>query len=546
MKKCLTILLVVALVVAAVTAGAAGYIWYRNNHVFVQGDAYPITAQSLDLREQPITKAYYDELHALLPGCQVLWNVPFQGGFHPSDTQKLTVGSLSQADAQDLAYFPQLKTLEIPAVQADTDYSLLESIQKTYPDCEILYQVNLGGKSYPLDTATLDLMPGEYTLEALTKNLGHLPQVETVIQRVDGPVDPALEEAYPHIDFQYIVTILGQEYGQDTTQIDLSALTAADIDTVGAQLALLPNLETVELMGEDGSQLTLEEVSALQALAPETAFHYSFDFYGQTLSTTDQEVILTGKSIGQEGLPQVRQVLDLMQNCQRFVLENCKIPNEDLAKLREDYRGKTNIVWRVYFGDGGSCLTDREVIKAVYGLKDSNSKDLIYCEGARYCDFGHNEYLNNCDFVAGMPNLEAIILSGSPIKSLKPFEGLKKLEFLEIAFCGYIDDVSPLSGCESLKMLNISATKVKDLSPLYDLGLTHLSAKNPKTTQQDRDTFLEKNPDCWASFQSEGDAVQPYGKGWRYDENNEYLPYYAKLRSKEIFDYAVIMNTTRW
>ena len=46
MKKTLvTVLVVIALVLALGIAGAVGFVWYRNNHVFVEGDAYEIAAQ---------------------------------------------------------------------------------------------------------------------------------------------------------------------------------------------------------------------------------------------------------------------------------------------------------------------------------------------------------------------------------------------------------------------------------------------------------------------------------------------------------------------
>ena len=38
----------------------------------------------------------------------------------------------------------------------------------------------------------------------------------------------------------------------------------------------------------------------------------------------------------------VRNALDLLKNCKRFVLENCQISNETMAKLRDDYRDRTN------------------------------------------------------------------------------------------------------------------------------------------------------------------------------------------------------------
>ena len=39
-KKVVAVLAVIALVLALVVAGALGYLWYRNTHVFVDGKAY--------------------------------------------------------------------------------------------------------------------------------------------------------------------------------------------------------------------------------------------------------------------------------------------------------------------------------------------------------------------------------------------------------------------------------------------------------------------------------------------------------------------------
>ena len=57
-KKLVTILVVIAVVLALGVAGALGFLWYRDNHVFVDGDAYPLNAQSVDLREKDISFAH--------------------------------------------------------------------------------------------------------------------------------------------------------------------------------------------------------------------------------------------------------------------------------------------------------------------------------------------------------------------------------------------------------------------------------------------------------------------------------------------------------
>ena len=99
MKKTLvTILIVLVLVLALGIAGVVGFLWYRDNHVFVEGDAYDITLQSLDLTEKDISVAYYDELQAKLPDCNIRWMVPFQGNKYPNDWSGLQVSSgLKQA-----------------------------------------------------------------------------------------------------------------------------------------------------------------------------------------------------------------------------------------------------------------------------------------------------------------------------------------------------------------------------------------------------------------------------------------------------------------
>ena len=146
MKKTLvTILIVLVLVVALGIAGFVGFTWYRDNHVFVDGDAYEITLQSLDLTEEDISIAYYEELQDKLPECNIRWMVPFQGGKHVNDTESLTVSELTLEDVEFIAkYFTNLKKLD--ASQCD-DYDVLAVAEATLTNCELTYYVNLGHPS---------------------------------------------------------------------------------------------------------------------------------------------------------------------------------------------------------------------------------------------------------------------------------------------------------------------------------------------------------------------------------------------------------------
>ena len=522
MKKTLiTVLVVIVLVLALGIAGALGFVWYRDNHVFVEGDAYDIAAQNLDLTQEEISVVYYEELKGKLPDCRITWSVPFQGRRIANTANDISVSALTLEDVEMLAeYFPELQTLD--ASQC-TDYEMLEVLKARLPELEVVYQVSLGGKSFVPDTQALELSNGEYDFVTMLENLVYLRELTDVKLRMPeltGEQMEQLKEKYARIGFVCTVEIFGQEYDEQTTQLDLSVMTAEDAAAVAEQLKQLPNLTYVNLNPENGiSALSVEDVKKLAEAVPNVVFDFTFDFYGHTLSTADEEVHIKNTPIGNEGEQTVRNTLDLMKNCKRFVLENCQISNEVMAKIRDDYRHQTKVVWRVFYGEG-STMTDAVVIRAVYDLVDDNCQNLIYCEDAKYMDIGHNEWLDACDFVSGMKSLEYVIISGAPIKSLEPFRNCKNLKMLEAAFCEYITDVSPLADCPNLQMLNISNTHVTDLSPLDDLPLTHLTVRNNpsgrcRLSQEEQDRVSQQHPDCWISYS----GAQPYGVGWRYDED---------------------------
>lgn len=540
--KALTIVLAVILLV---NVGVLGYLWYQNNHIFVDGKAYEIHVQSLDLRQEDISFTHFDSLHSQLPECEILWNVPFQDGKKSSDIAELRISGLTQADIDVMkGYFTELRTVDASGCR---DYAMLEALQAQLPDVEVQYSVFLGGKEYAPDTEELILYKGDYTPELLAENLVYLHSVsrmELHMPPMGAEEINALRECFPEIEITCTVEVLGQEYAPDTTELDLSAVTAEQVDQLIDQLALLPELSHVELVAADGSSvLEMADAARLMAAVPQAEFHYVFDFYGTRVCTTDSEVILKNVKIGDEGEETVRLALSLMQGGTRFVLDNCRMSNELLAQLREEYRDHAKLVWRVSFGKG-SCLTDAEVIRCVYDLVDDNSHNLVYCEDVRFLDLGHDEYLDGADFIAGMPNLEVVILSGAPIRDLTPFSGCHKLRVLELANCSYITDLSPLASCEALKMLNISYTGVTDLSPLDGLELTHMCAKGmyrPMIAAEEQKRFVEAHPDCWSQFDK--DEV-PYGQGWRYTTENKPMEWYAEIT--KAFRYPDAPNNAGW
>ena len=536
MKKVLIWILVILLLAGA---GYGGWYWYRETHIFVEDAVYAKNSQMLDLRGSDISREHFDSVHAQLPDCRIFWDVPFQDGKLSSDTTSLVLTRLSQEDLEMLPYFPELKSVDATGC---SEYALLEQLCALYPELTVSYQVSLGQQSFVPDVTELLFNPGEFDYDTLLANLPHLSQVSSLrFENTDLTPEQLqqLRDTFPHISVSYSVELAGQLYEMDAAEADFSAVAPDQFDALLARMEMLPGITTVQLMQEDGtSSLTLENVKYLKDARPDIQFLYTFDFFGQTVGADTERLEFRNQKIGDENADQIRMALDLLDNCTYLLLDNCRLSNEVLSQLREEYRGRTKIVWRVWFGEG-SCLTDAEVIRSAFDLVDDNCHDLVYCEDARYIDFGHNEWLDACEFVRGMPNLEFIILSGAPIKDLSPFENCKKLKILEIAFCMYVTDLSPLANCESLEMINIGATGVKDLSPLDNLPIKMLMGSDSKVSYAEQQRFAQVKPDCWATYRG-----NQYGSGWRYDKDDQRLPWYNEIA--EIFGYPDPLNNAGW
>ena len=541
MKKAIVILLVLILVLALGAAGVEGYrYWYNETHVFVEDAVYEEDATYIDLRGTGASMDHYLQLKAAMPDCVIDWDVPFQGKPTDCNTEALTLTTLTDDDLDMLSWFPKLTRIDASGCE---DLDMIEKLQTVYPQLDVTYYVGLGSIVYPPDTTELILEDGTYDFALLLENLAHMPQLTSVsfprttltLEQLDE-----VKQLYPGLEMSYTVSFRGQEMDPNITEMDLSDLTPEEVEQVALELKAFPYLQTVELMdASDKSALSLVDVQTLQEAAPGAIFHYTFTFYNKKLSTTDTEVEYVNKWMKDSDEAEIRQILDVMDQCTKFTFNNCHIGNEVMSSIREDYRGRTKIVWRIFFGNGGSCLTDREVIKMVYGLTNNNCGALKYCEDARFIDFGHNETLTDISFIAYMPKLEAIILSGSLISDLSPFEGNTSLYFLEIAYCTKITDLTPLAGCTNLGMLNISYCGVTDLSPIDDLPITNLTCVKTPIADEEVARYGELKPDCWIVDY----GSQPYGIGWRYNRDGSQADYYKMLASKDVFYYGKTSDT---
>ena len=453
----------------------------------------------------------------------------------PTEDTRDTVEQLSivvtEFDISQLSYYTSLKELDL---SGSTCYPQIMEYIRMNPQVQVTYTVELGGTVARNDTTSLVLEKGQFDPDLVLVNLAYLPELTSLsLPDTDLPNETlaALEEAYPELAFTYTITLLGQSYPRDTTHLDLTDITPAQAAQAAPVLGQFTHLQTVNLMNGSGScQLAVSDVKTLVDAAPGVKFHYSFSLFGKTISTDDETVTYKNVTLTDSGVEELRAALGIMTGCDAFILDGCNLSSEELAAIREDFTN-TELAWRINFGRY-TCLTNKEDIRAVYHVDDSNVSELKYCRKAKYIDMGHNETLSDLSFVGYMPDLEILIVSGCSVKDLSGFENCKKLEFLELAYCGFLEDLSPLAECESLKYLNISYTKVSNLQPLDGLPLERLFCIHSRVGAEEQKIFQEIHDTCWTHFYA-GD--NPYGIGWRYDDSRTYSEIYKKIR--EIWNY---------
>lgn len=440
--------------------------------------------------------------------------------------------TVTAEDIAALDEYPDLKSVDLTG---STCYDAIEAYIASHPEVAVTYKVYTCGQELEPGETALVLEAGSFDLEDLMEHLAYLSKMaEITLPETDLTLTEieSISEKYPNVAVSYTVSLLGQEVDPAVTELDLSQMASEDMEAVLAALEMLPNVTKIELVGEDGlSTLPMADAKALMEAAPQTELHYSFDFYGNILSTDTERVELEYLEIGNEGEQNIRDALDMMPNCTYFKLEDCGIDSEVMAGIRDDYPD-VKVVWRIYCGKFTMC-TDETMVRMTFHLDDTNCHELMYCTDVTYMDVGHNSTLTDLSFVKYMPNLECVIVSGSPLTDISAFADHDKLTWMELCFCGQISDISPLASCDNLKYLNISFSKVSDLSSIDHLPLERLNCMGTKVPVADTKAYEESHPDCLTRFEGE----QPYGYGWRYDDHGyTFFEYYANMR--EIFRYA--------
>lgn len=462
----------------------------------------------------------------------------------PTEDPKLLVTELqmkaeNDGDLKALEEYPNLKSLDL---RGSVCYDAIQTYMEAHPQVDVLFDITIGDTAYDPGMETLTLENGTFDVGELAERISYftaLKELSLPGTSLTAEELKALAESRPDMSLKYTVLLQNMEISGDTADLNLAHLGTEQTGEIVSVLPQLMNLTDVYLTDAEGeSGFEIPDVKAIMDAVPGVNIHYSFKLFGKTVSTMDEQVEYVKDYIGDEGVEQIRQALDIMPKCTYLLMDRCSVSNSVMAQLRDDYPEK-KIVWRIYYAKS-NCLTDVTVFRCVEQLNDGNSKQLKYCTDVVYMDIGHSYNLSDLSFVSYMPNLKVAIVADCYTNSLEPFAACKNLEWIEIVNCVRLKDISPLGECLNLRGVNMSYSfSIDDLSPLY--GLEHLERLflgRHDLPQETVDEAKAALPNCWVTDKSWDVAWIGfnYSVGWRLDDEHTFAQWYEEIR--EVFGYT--------
>lgn len=467
-----------ALIIAAVAlVWIAVIVFVVYNYAFIGGKLISKKAESIDLsgkniRVSSLTKLPYlkeiilldsdisvedyEALKTAFPQSTVRWSVPLSSGRYDSQSDTISISSITEEDIALFSYFDHLRKVTAEGIP---DWEILSELERSYPDIDIDWGVELNGRYYSSDLSELSLENGADPSELLEKLCVFTElkkvSVEGAVLEIDDQL--ALVESYPDLVFNWLVKITPDGIPCDTDTLDFSGKHDTDLNVLIKCAPLLKHLESIDFSGCGFSNGEMKKVADA---FPGAEVLWQFTVCGKEVSSLDEEIDLSGIQI--EDTAEIEKALPYLKKLNKVVMSDCGISNEDMDALNRKYED-VKFVWTVYFGVGYHLRTDDTVFIAslFYGsaqsakgdLNDNTINPLKYCTDMVAIDIGH-QHITDCSIFAEMKDLKWLIIAMNNISDISALANCKELYYLE-AFWNPIRDLTPLLECKKLRHLNI-------------------------------------------------------------------------------------------
>ena len=470
--KTIKTILITLLVLLLIAVG--GLVWLVMNYHIVDFKLYSKNAASLDLRGQEISVAHYEALSEKMPGAEIRWDVPFQGGIVADDAQTLTITSLTE---EDIVVLDHLKSLKTVNAQKCTDYAQLAALQERRPEVAVKYYVYLSGEGFYQGSNRVEV--DSITPEEID-SLQYLPKLTQVVVFGTQTTENFAElQAYcAENSIEFCLSIGGELVRDEDAEVTLTGI--AD-----AELNLLPLLTKMKKLHIVDPAAAPENIFALEDTLSGVEVTWEVVVSGVSIPHTQTEVDLTTVEV--KDLAEVEQKMAYLPELETVIFGLCgidnpkwgnskskltasAIENEDMAAYRDRVREDYKVVWTVRLGPSIALRTDKDNFMpnhfGVGILTNEYSYNLRYCEEMVCLDVGHMT-LTDISFVEYMPNLKYLILAWTEVQYIEPIRSCKNLVFLELDN-SCIRDLSPLVDCTALEDLNLGNTFC-DVTPILEM-----------------------------------------------------------------------------
>lgn len=439
---------------------------------------------ALDLRDNPLSAEAFDAIQAMIPACSIRWSVPIGAQRYDSESETLKAADFSQADIDQIRYFPNLLSLD---ASGSADYAALISAQDAYPGVDIVWNITAAGKTFLNSEDTIACAAGTTAAEAASL-LAALPKLKSIDLRDTDLVAndiAAYQSQYPDVQFLTDEYLLGERFDAAAISLKLTNTDAFNAATLGEQLQSFPNLTDLDL-----SELPVEEsdISALNARYPALHIRWMVPLLDDLRVDSDTESLdLRGYTVSD--LSAFQQKLHWFSKLTYLDMCNCGPSDEEMAQLRSEFP-QIKVVWMLHVGyweirtdirafsmaqdgehEGVRFTKIGDEIRRYRWVDNEEIAKLRYCTDIEALDIGHSYLISDISFVRNLTKLRFLVISLTKVTDLSPVSTLKNMIFFEI-FGLDITDVSVLYDLPQLEYLNCSADLITDVKPL--LSLTNL------------------------------------------------------------------------
>ncbi len=459
--------LVVLLVLLLAAAVAVGIFFSRN--AIVEGEVVSTDVEELDLRgSESLDVENILRLQSLkrldIRGIDVTDDVldRLRAGLPECEIlYDVALGGLRYApDTADLT-LPDLPedwenlrrftALRTLTVEQCTNPAAMAELARSLPDCRTAWSLGLGGAWFDVNSEELEISGDAVYFEELRDQLPWFPQVKSV-RLPDAPLTQEQQRALRDA-FPAVDFAWSVALGELRVPGDAAAITFSDGEAIDLA-ALSDALETGLLPALTSVDFTGSGVGAADRVAfrdahPELTVSWEVQIMGKPYSCDTQLLDFSGTEFTREALEELEDAIALLPSLEKVEMHDTGLTNEALAALNQKYEN-VKVVWTVYFGPNH-----------FYKLRT----DAEYFRASEFGVTPPDVTDADLPILAYCTEMRALDLGHEKVTDLSPLKSMTHLTWLIIAECP-IENISPLSSLKELRYLEMFSTNVSDLTPL--------------------------------------------------------------------------------